>query len=181
MWPPPCQHQTSSSFSCCSFQYFILSFRPLFLTHWKSSTPTKCLVLYFFCSFRSSNIQRIGLQHSGLPSPAFRVNPQTAPRGALKHMHISGAVTWAWFKQRAPQRLSPARSEKMTHHKANVIHKDAVAHGIHRPIYNSDGAQGGRSWGWKKRRGAERWQASRNIIPKQANTCLRIGLCCCSH
>lgn len=70
-------------------------------------------------------------------------------------MHISGAVTWAGFKQRAPQRLSQARSEEMTHQKASVIHKDAVTHGIHRSIYNSDGVQG-TQLGKEKKRGAER-------------------------
>lgn len=98
-----------------SFQYFILSSRPLFLTRPESSKPTKCLVLYFSCSLRPSNIQRIGLEHSGLPSLAFKITLMWHPAAPQKHMHISGAVTWGWCKGRVPWGLAKARPEMMTH------------------------------------------------------------------
>lgn len=83
-----------------SFQYFILHSPSIISSNTeKSGEPTKCVVLYFPPprSLRPSNIQRIGLQHFGLPSLALQIRlkwhlpPPTQPEPS--HMHISGAVT----------------------------------------------------------------------------------------
>lgn len=98
-----------------SFQYFILPCHILRLTHPKSSKPIKCLVLYFSCSLRPLNIQRISLEHSGLTSPAFQITLKWHSAPLQKHMHISGAVTLGWRKGRTPWRLAKARPGMMTH------------------------------------------------------------------
>lgn len=69
----------------------ILFFLPAhyFITHHESRNWTKCLVLYIFCSSRTSNIQRMCLQYS-LPIPSISHNHQTAPSSALK--------TFAYFR-----------------------------------------------------------------------------------
>lgn len=50
-----------------------VSFCLLFLAHASWSKPAKCLVLYFCCSLRPSNIQRISVKHSGLPLRAYQI------------------------------------------------------------------------------------------------------------
>lgn len=117
-----CNHFTlgdtmeNPSSSYCVRVFNISFFPPVhYFLHTESSKPTKCLVLYFSCSLRPSNIQRIGFLHFGLPSLAFQISLKRHPAAPQKHMHISGAVTWGWCKGRAPRRLAKTRPEMMTH------------------------------------------------------------------
>lgn len=143
MWPH-CSHVTSCNWMdkppsltlSQSSQYFILSFLPLFHEQTNKVLSPVFFLLINTIKYSENRSPALWSAITSIPN-----KPQTSPQDPRSIMHISGAVTRAGRKGRAPWSLAKIRHEIMTHTRQSKC--NAATHGLYLPISDSNGVREG--------------------------------------